>query len=89
MAVDRVEALWHLTPNGWIAGSVNSMWTGLNRTVEPPADRVETWLHKLSQASANSPELNIFYMTWFSPTVSVEERKVLHEKFPSNDEGPC
>jgi hypothetical protein len=88
MAVDRVETFWYLTPNGWIAGSIDSMWTGL-KTVEPPTDCVETWVQNLSQQSSYSPESNIFRLIWFSPTISVDERKVLHERFPSSDEGPC
>ena len=54
MAVDRVESLYHLTPNGWVDGSVDSMWG--NKTVDPPSDRVETWKHKIYQSSAYSPE---------------------------------
>jgi hypothetical protein len=82
MAVDRVETLYHLTPRGWISGSVDSMWTNLNCTAEPPADRVETWKHKIYQSSGYSPEENSWFMVWSSPDVSEEERKALHEKFP-------
>jgi hypothetical protein len=82
MAVDRINSLYHLTPRGWIDGSVDSMWTAHNCTVEPPADRVETWEHELYQASAYSPEENSWHMVWFSPTATEEERKALHEKFP-------
>src|SRR5882762_9345967 len=85
MAVERIETTWHLTPDGWVQGCCDSMWSDYNRTVEPPANRAETWIHKLYQASAYSPESNSFYRTWFSPAVSEEERKALHEKFPSND----
>jgi len=62
------------------------MWSDYNRTVElPPANRAETWIRKLYQASAYSAESNSFYRTWFSPAVSEEEWKALHEKFPSDD----
>ena len=74
-----------LTLDGWVEGSCDSMWSAYNRTVEPPANPAETWIHKLYQASAYSPESTSFYRTWFSPAVSEEERKELPEKFPSND----
>jgi hypothetical protein len=82
MAVDRIKTHYHLTPRGWIEGNVDSMWTADNRTVEPPADRVETWEHKLYQASGWSREENSWSMIWFSPEISAEERKALHKKFP-------
>src|SRR5260370_1952311 len=76
--------LRHLTPDEWVEGSCDSMWSDYNRTVElPPANRAETWIRKLYQASAYSAESNSFYRTWFSPAVSEEEWKALHEKFPS------
>jgi hypothetical protein len=88
MAVDRVETLYHLTPRGWIDGGVDSMWKDLNRTAgEPPADRVETWKHKIYQSSAYSPEENSWFMVWSSPDVSAEDRKALHEKFPHSQDG--
>ncbi len=78
--------LRHLTPDEWVEGSCDSMWSDYNRTVElPPANRAETWIRKLYQASAYSAESNSFYRTWFSPAVSEEEWKALHEKFPSDD----
>ena len=73
MAVDRIESLYHLTPRGWIQGSVGSMWTAHNKTVEPPTDRVETW---------EPPEENSWFIVWSSPEVSEEDRKALHVKFP-------
>jgi hypothetical protein len=84
MAVDRIETTWHLTPDGWVEGSCDSMWSDYIRTVEPPANRAETWIHKLYQASAYSPESNSFYRTWVSPAVSEKQRKALHEKSPSS-----
>ncbi len=76
--------LRHLTPDEWVEGSCDSVWSAYNRTVElPPANRAETWIRKLYQASAYSAESISFYRTWFSPAVSEEEWKALHEKFPS------
>jgi hypothetical protein len=82
MAVDRIETLYHLTHNGWVEGSVDSMWTAHNQIVEPPADRVETWKYRIYQSSAYSPEERSWDMVWHSPEVSAEERKALHQKYP-------
>jgi hypothetical protein len=81
MAVDRVETPYHLTPRGWINGSVDSMWKDLNRTADPPADRVETSKHKTYQSSAYSPEENSWCLVWEFPDASAEDRKALHEGF--------
>jgi hypothetical protein len=82
VAIDRIESIYHLTRNGWVDGSVDSMWTAQNTTVEPPADRVESWRHKLYQSSGWSGEENSFVMIWHDPTVSAEEREALHVKYP-------
>jgi hypothetical protein len=82
VAVDRIESLYHLTPRGWVEGNVDSMWSDLNTTSERPGDCVETWKHKLYQASGYSREENSWFMVWFNPSVSEEERKALHLKFP-------
>jgi hypothetical protein len=63
------------------------MWTSFNRIVDPPADRVDTWKRKVYQSSAYSPEENSWYMIWFSPDVTTEERKALHDKFPHEFDG--
>jgi hypothetical protein len=78
MPVDREKTLYHLTPRGWIVGSVESMWARQNLKVEPPADRVETWY----QSSGRSKGQNTWRMVWSSPDVSAEDRKALHERFP-------
>src|SRR5438309_2091241 len=61
MAVDRIETTWHLTPDGWVEGRSDSMWSDYIRTVEPPANRAETWIHKLYQASAYSSRRSFHY----------------------------
>jgi hypothetical protein len=84
--VDRVNTLYHLTPRGWITGSVDSMWQDLNRTVEVPEDRVETWEHKVYQSSGYSPEGHTWRMVWSSPDVTPGDRKELHKKFPHDQD---
>ncbi len=51
MAVDGIQTTWRLTPDGWVEGSCDSMWSDYNRTVEPPANRVchENFLRVLSR----------------------------------------
>jgi hypothetical protein len=87
MTEDRVETLYHLTPRGWIRGSVDTMWEKSNTTVTPPTDRVETWEHKLYQRSIYSPEENSWTMIWSSPKASAEVRRKLHERFPHEYDG--
>jgi hypothetical protein len=86
VAVDRINSLYHLTPRGWVDGSVESMWTDTNHSVEPPADRVETWEHKLYQASGYSREENSWQMVWSDSTTSAEDRRSLHELFPHDQD---
>ena len=55
MAYDRYEVEHHLTPAGWVTGTVTD--SGNQETiVEPPTDRVETWLYKMEQSSGWSRE---------------------------------
>ncbi len=86
MAVDRVSWEHHLTPNGWVNGTHDSMFTG-KEEVEPPADRVETWLEKTTQSDPHAPEVNSWYKIWTSPSAAVKERNALHEKFPHDLDG--
>jgi hypothetical protein len=86
MAVDRISWEHHLTPEGWVQGTHDSMFTRKNE-VAPPTNRVETWLEKTTQSSAYSPEVNRWYKIWTSPTSTEEERKLLHEKFPHELDG--
>jgi len=90
MARDLIE-FYHLTPHGWVLGSVERVWPGSpdwppdhNCTGEPPEDRVETWKHELHQSAIDSPEDESWLMVWSSPNVSEEYRKLLHEKFPDD-----
>jgi hypothetical protein len=62
------------------------MFTGKSE-VEPPADRVETWLEKTTQSDPHAPEVNSWYKIWTSPTVTEGARKALHEKFPHDLDG--
>ena len=43
MSKDIVHFEWHLTPRGWVRGD----WSAnepLHSNINPPADRVETWV---------------------------------------------
>ena len=43
MTYDSYQVEYHLTPHGWITGTVTDSGEKENAT-EPPFDRVETWL---------------------------------------------
>jgi hypothetical protein len=90
MLLDLIE-IYHLTPGGWVLGSVERVWsespeftdwpTDQNCTGEPPEDRVETWKHEFHQSAVDAPEEESWLMVWSSPDVSDEHRKLLHQKF--------
>jgi len=81
MAVDRVSWEHHLTPDGWVDGTHDSMFTGKHE-VMAPANRVETWLEKTTQSLPWSPEVNSWDRIWTSPSATDEDLKALHEKYP-------
>ena len=63
MAYDRYEVEHHLTPAGWVTGTVTD--SGNQETIiEPPTDRVETWLYKMEQSSGWSRECPHWDLIW-------------------------
>lgn len=81
MAVDRVEIEYHLTPRGWVTGSVDSMFHADNVTVEAPPDRVVTLTHKTYQSSGWSPETRSVKVTWRGDATDAQIAG-LRAKFP-------
>jgi hypothetical protein len=80
MAYDRYEVEHHLTPAGWVTGTVTD--SGNQETiVEPPTDRVETWLYKMEQSSGWSRESRHWELAWKHPSMSLEERRALRASF--------
>jgi hypothetical protein len=82
MATDDHEIERHLTPNGWVAG--NEWVNGKQiKTVDKPADTVETWVETISDSSEG----------WDPPTTSsrltsAKARADLKERFPRQESKP-
>jgi hypothetical protein len=68
---------WHLTPRGWEEGSVYQ--DSPRKTVEPPADRVETWVADVVIGSTFSKPYRSKKQTWTSS--DDEAIRMLREKF--------
>lgn len=73
MSFDKTTDEWHLTPNGWVAGS-SYVYNVAQNHVAPPPDRVETWDRNMVQSSAFSSEDVSWNLKWKSPKHSQEER---------------
>jgi hypothetical protein len=81
MAQDDHEIEHHLTPRGWVDGSerVNGRPT---KTVEPPPDRIETWIELISDSSEGwDPPVVSSKLVWESPNVSAAVRAELNLRF--------
>lgn len=88
MAQDDYEIERHLTPNGWITGNewVNGSQT---KTVEPPRDRIETWVELHADSSGGwAPPAVSSKLVWESPNVSAEDRAELNKTFPRPEAKP-
>lgn len=80
MSFDRTEQEYHLTPSGWIIGSF--LVYGEGKVIEPPVDRIETWVVEKYQSSGFAPESVTKKLIWVSPNYSESEREALKERFP-------
>ena len=80
MSFDRTEQEYHLTPSGWITGSF--LVYGEGEKIEPPVNRVETWVVEKYQSSGFASESITQKCIWVSPNYSESEREALKAKFP-------
>lgn len=82
MADDRSHDEYHLTPNGWVAGTSYFLNAKLeDKTVFPPSDRVETWARDMTQLDPRSPEQVSWWCMWISADHSEEHREALRKKY--------
>ena len=72
---------WHLTPHGWVEGTVK-YYDVVQTYAEPPADRVETWERHMEQSSSYSHETITRKPKWVSPSYSDPEHEAVKAKFP-------
>jgi len=82
VASDSSHHEYHLTPNGWVAGTRYYINEKLGDKKTPPADRIETWVRDMIQASGWSNEQVTWSCTWTSPDYSEKQRKALRKKHP-------
>ena len=75
VGVDRLnrEMLFHLTPNGWVKGSICDL---------PPSDRIETWALREEQPTEQT-STTMFSCIWQLEAVSLCERQSLRKRFRS------
>lgn len=78
---DSTDHEYHLTPNGWVAGTYYWFHTP-QKIVERPDDCVETWNRKMRQSSGFSSEFVTWKRIWTSPDYSESERQALRDKHP-------
>ncbi len=82
MATDEHQIERHLTPNGWITGSewLNGTQT---RKIEPPPERIETWVEEISDSSEGwAPPTAFSKIVWEASNVPAQVRAELRERFP-------
>jgi hypothetical protein len=81
MSQDRTEREYHLTANGWVAGSFYVYGTK-TEDVPIPLGRVETWVEEIDDPSGWSPPVVSWRRIWTSDLVPPTEIAGPHTKFP-------
>jgi hypothetical protein len=79
--MESLEVEYHLTPRGWVGGTVRGGWGAQHAPSPPPADRLLTLTHTISQPSAYEPEERTVQVTWRG-SASDEEITALRLKYP-------
>jgi hypothetical protein len=88
MATDDHKIERHLTPHGWVTG--NEWINGKQiKAVDPPADRIETWIEEISDSSEGwAPSTTFSELAWESSGVSAQSRTDLKQKYPRPEYKP-
>jgi hypothetical protein len=81
MSQDHTEREYHLTPGGWVSGTFR-VYGASSSEVEPPPDRVETWIEEIDDTSGGSPPAIFWRQIWVSDSVSAEVKADLNRRFP-------
>lgn len=72
---------YHLTPNGWVEGTVALLGNQPEERTPPP-DRILTFVKLVSQSSPYARTHTMCYEVWRSHHVSEEQLNDLKERFP-------
>jgi hypothetical protein len=81
MSCDSTDDEYHLTPNGWVAGT-HYCYSQAIKIIARPVDTVETWVRKMRQSSSYAPEVITWEHIWTSPDYSESERTEIEKKYP-------
>jgi hypothetical protein len=81
MSQDHTEREYHLTPVGWVSGTFR-VYRAANEEMEPPPDRVETWIEEIDNTSGSSPLVVFWRQIWESDSVGPKTKAELNRKFP-------
>jgi hypothetical protein len=81
MSCDSTDDEYHLTPNGWVAGT-HYCYGETDKIIARPIDTVETWVRKMRQSISFAPEQITWDPIWVSPNYSESERTAIEKKYP-------
>ena len=81
MSCDSTDDEYHLTPNGWVDGT-HYYYGKATKPIDPPKDRVETWVRQMRQSYSYAAEHITWKHIWTSPDYSESEMRALKEKYP-------
>jgi hypothetical protein len=80
MSADRYTEEHHLTPKGWVTGTL-IVYDKVKQTIERPKDTALTMLKESEQSCGFASEENSWREVWRSRDISTAQVKRLHKKF--------
>lgn len=81
MSCDSTDDEYHLTPNGWVAGT-HYYYQEADKILERPKDAVKTIVRSMRQSISFAPEHVTWKCIWKSPNISESEIAALEKKYP-------
>jgi hypothetical protein len=79
MSQDHTEREYHHT--SWL-GELLGVYGAATEEMQPPPDRVETWIEEIDDTSGSSPPAVFWRQIWGSDSVGPETKVELNRKFP-------
>jgi hypothetical protein len=80
--VDDWTLEYHLTPQGWLKGTLKYFSAAVGPEIPRPEDAVETWIERSRQpVGVSSPERYSSAMLWWTPEWSPDRRAALRAQF--------
>jgi hypothetical protein len=73
---------FHLTPGGWISGTSWDSGSIQGKSVDRPADAIETWIEKMVQSQHFCSDIYSWTLIWFDPSMNDSERRKIRKQFP-------